>query len=436
MAFTRTFQYTAQIATSLGEVNVIKMLVDKANGVAYAAVSGGTLAGQADVSKLIKIRLSDFTRIATLTLSANRLADAAIDLELQEIYTYHRTLSLPTTPKVLKVNLSTFTVTGTISLPANVDFGFAGDVPVENTRGVLAAVKVGTYHYLTGHYSNATNGAGGQGAVVPQKTLFKIVTEDPVTPANNFTISTYGNYGGTAISGVLIGGPGTAAGFSSNCFSTGIDYENGHAYYMAVGSPDGGVTNVTAVMLKINVSDMSLIDHVFLSAAADLTPNSVAYDSVRDLAFAGTSTSLLFKIDASTMTILESFNVATLTGQTVNGVISVSVDTLNGYVYMGGGTGVDLIFQQNISSDAFAFDDISASGGNSNSTINKGNQLDLSVGFGYFSSNKNGTGADARDYITKFELEGTFGSTPVSGGPNVKRRPYPYNAGQISPSGW
>ena len=115
----RTSDNTRVAALTLnpGEDNLTSAVIDSKNG--YAYFGKGTVETDTIPGLVVKVKLSDFTRVTSLTLNAgeNGLRSAVIDATAG--FAYFGTRGTPS--RVIKINLSTFTRVAAVTLNPNED---------------------------------------------------------------------------------------------------------------------------------------------------------------------------------------------------------------------------------------------------------------------------------------------------------------------------
>jgi hypothetical protein len=102
------FKEVARITVMPGEINTQAAVIDTINGYAYYGT--GSTPG-----KIIKIRLSDFTRVGDITLLAGEGPLLAAVIDENAGFAYFGTFTTPA--KIIKIDLATFTRVADVTLP-------------------------------------------------------------------------------------------------------------------------------------------------------------------------------------------------------------------------------------------------------------------------------------------------------------------------------
>jgi hypothetical protein len=300
-----------------GQNGEIGAVMDSANGFAYFAIN-------ASPGQIVKIRLSDFTVVSSLTLSVNDPVSGVIDSA--HGFAYFGTDDWPA--KIVKVDLATFTEVGTITLGsgendverAAIDTvnGFAYFIPYYS-GGKVAKIDINPSHFAevdvlvladpnnvhlncvvidpTSTYLYlGTDGVPGR---VIKVSLFpfayvgyialtgteRYLSSAVIDPANGFLY-----FGATAIASAPLTkidiptftriGEVASASTVSHLSSAVIDMSNGYAYFGAYGEGSDPY-----VVLEYNLSNFSIAATITLATSGAQYPKVALIDTTGGYAY-------------------------------------------------------------------------------------------------------------------------------------------------------
>jgi PKD repeat protein len=327
-----TSSFLSALRLKFGENRTGSSVIDIAHGFAYFGL-------YTSPGIIVKIRLSNFTEVGSITLPAgeNYLSSAAIDFTKQVAY-----FGTSTFPGIIvKINLSTFTQIGSISLNSGENqvyttlidplHGFAyfglGGVPPEIikirlsdfTRNATLTLPFGQ----TQPEAAAIDPAGGYayfGTFTSPGIILKIRLSD-FTEVASLSLSQGQDYLSTAT----------------------IDTGAGFAYFAAL--PLGGTQQSFATIVRVNLSNFTLSRSIPLNpgefdpvAAMTDTTNGFSY-----FALLGYNGGEVIRIQLSNFTRQRTINLLPGTGLPETAVL----DSTAGYIYIGMGDSPALIVRLN-----------------------------------------------------------------------------------------
>jgi uncharacterized repeat protein (TIGR01451 family) len=284
----QNFGEYATLTLNAGEDDLDSAVIDPASGFAYFGT--GT-----DPGIVVKVRLSDFTRVGALTLNQGEGRFRAAVIDSSAGFAYFGTSFLGQPGKLVKVRLSDFTRAGVLTLNARED----------NLRSAVIDPAAGFAYF----------GTDDNASFPPrQNTVVKIRLSD-------FTRA-----------GVLIldpngGGPTSAV----------IDPMAGFAYF--------GTSRWPSHVVKVRLSNFTVAGVLTLNADECASP-SAAIDSLAGFAYFGTAwctdgyvppypiaTAKIVKVRLSDLARIDAINLSGTVGE--GGLISAVIDPAAGFAYFG-----------------------------------------------------------------------------------------------------
>jgi hypothetical protein len=324
-----SFSESVSLTLHTGEDSILSAVIDTSNGYAYF----GTHTSPGIV---VKVRLSDFTRVGALTLITGEkwLTSAVIDTT--NGFAYFGTMTTPGI--VVKVHLSDLTRVGALTLNAgeiwlssaviDTSHGFAyfgtNKYP---SPGIVVKVhlsdltRVGALTLNTGENSlgsaviDTPNGFAYFGTYTFPGRVVKVHLSD-LTRVAALTLNTGEDILGSAV----------------------IDTPNGFAYFGTIASSPG-------IVVKVHLSDLTRVGALTLNTGENMLESAVI-DTPNGFAYFGTNTypGRVVKVHLSDLT-----RVAALTlNEGEDSLVSAVIDTPNGFAYFGTGTSPGIVVKVNL----------------------------------------------------------------------------------------
>jgi hypothetical protein len=264
-------------------------------------------------SRIVKVRLSDFAHVDTLTLT-NTVSPFTMAIDKSDGYLYIGDFTAP--GQIDKVRLSDFTEMTLLSLPG---YNGAGSIVIDET-GIdhYAYVGMGNGRVfkvnLTTYDVDASAGADINlySATIDTANGFAyFVSYNSVCVVDKFSLSSFGFV--TSV---------TFDGAEGNCRTSAIDLANGYLY----------VPTETSKVVKVDLSTFSRIGFV---ATTPQFLNSIVIDPAGDFAYVGDDSSnpgKIVKIDLSSFTVTTTMTLNAIGERRLEGAV---MDSAGDYAYFG-----------------------------------------------------------------------------------------------------
>jgi uncharacterized repeat protein (TIGR01451 family) len=295
-------------------------VIDTANGFAYFGTNGDV-----DTAQVVKIRLSDFTRVGAIPMNEGEEYIQTGVIDAANGYAYFGTCPAGTT-KIVKVDLATFSRVDAIELPGTENclgsstIDVAGGFAYFGTLDAPAkVVKIDLANFT--RVGSITLGAG-------EDSLYSAT----IDPSGGFAYFGTGTAPGIVVKIDLASftrtGALTLGAGEDYLYSAAIDPSGGFAYFGTVTSP--------GIVVKIGLSGFTEDDTLTLGAGEDYL-YSAAIDPAGGFAYFGTSTSpgIVVKVGLSGFTEDDAITLDAGEDNLRTGVI----DPSNGFAYFGTFTG-------------------------------------------------------------------------------------------------
>ncbi|MFZ5392301.1 MAG: hypothetical protein ACOZAR_03885 [Patescibacteria group bacterium] len=322
----------------IGEDDLRSSVIDTDNGYAYfgTAISSPAM--------IIKVRLSDLTRVATLMMDdAGELGAAAIDLANHKAYFVYSSPGI----QIIKIDLDTFTIESKLAL-TNVgtpsrSAEFTRTATIDNDGGYL--------------YIGSTQSSDGYPAMLVKVRLSDFTVEDDYTfnsgyngvtcgvidPANDFGYFAMRTNPGTIVkiklSDMSHEEDLTLSAGENAPMAAIIDTSGGYAYFGTTSNNEGGSGNR---IVKIRLSDFSEIESLVTSESEY---DTAVFDPINNMGYFGTSTyvNYVVQVDLANMTKLNS---AFITNDA--GITTSIIDSTGGFAYFGTSASAGQIYKINL----------------------------------------------------------------------------------------
>ena len=228
------FTKVGTLVLNPGEGNLCSAVIDTANGFAY--FGAGTNEQGPAPGIIIKVRLSDFTRVAALTLNPDESGPCTGAIDSANGFAYFGTQTFPGT--VVKIRLSDFTRVGAITLNLGEDFLTSTIIDVSSGfvyfgtadfPGVIVKVRTSDLTEMASLTLNTGEDEAVSAVIDPSSGFAYFGTFEGIV--TKISLSTFSEVGSLTLS------PPDFLG------SAVIDVPNGFAYF-------GGVLSVTKVQLS------------------------------------------------------------------------------------------------------------------------------------------------------------------------------------------
>jgi hypothetical protein len=278
--FTRVGAITLPKDDNQGEAGLGAAVIDTTNGYAYFATGSGWFTYVYGPATIVKIRLSDFTRVASLVLDDVHAPILTAVLDNAGGYAYFGTYT--DLGRIIRIHLSDFSLDGVLTLE-----------PGEGKlRGGVIDERSGFAYFGTGS------------TTIPPR-IVKVRLSDF-----------------TRVGAINFGNSIASSGFSSGMVGIG----SGYAYFGTEGSP--------AILIKIRLSDFTLLGNITLDQDENDAEVAVS-DSV--YGYVGTASSGAFSVPAKVVAFrLDPFSrVGALTLEHDSALASGVFDMSKGFAYFG-----------------------------------------------------------------------------------------------------
>ncbi|MDP3244857.1 MAG: hypothetical protein Q8M83_04355 [bacterium] len=399
------FTEAATLTLEDGESFFRSAVIDVVNGFAYFGTSGE------DVDKIVKIRLSDFTRVGALNVAVDEWGDpiewnlnsGAIDPSGGFAYFGVETTDGPS--RIIKVRLSDFTRAaaldlsdnfGSYPMAATVDsvggYAYFG-VTDQGGTNYIAQIQLSDFTFINSVYASDAN------------FTYSFLSPSVIDTTGDFLYFTTGT--GLVIRKDL-NFPNvptvTSSVSSANIYSAVIDTSGGFAYF--------GTNSTPGKVIKIQLSDFTRNDSLTL-ATGENNLTSAVIDPAAGFVYFGASTSpgKIVKIQLSDFT-----RVGALTLQAgENTLTSAVIDSANNLAYFGTDTSPGKIVKIQLSD----FSRTSALTLETNENNLRSAVIDATNGFAYFGTHRSDV-AFVNNYIIKIQLSnftrtGGLQASPIGG---------------------
>jgi len=349
-----------RLTLTRGEINLNVGVIDTANGFAYYGTGASPGGGSAQI---IKVRLSDFTRVGAITLNTgeNSLTSAVIDPA--NGFAYFGTLTSPGI--VVKVNLNTFTRDSALTLNTGENQLSSAVIDPANHFAYFVHSSVNVVKVdLTTFTRNSTLSLAGSSTI----------NAAVIDPAAGFA------YFGTTSAPARVIKVNLASFTLANIisFNTGedalisgaIDPAHGFAYFGLNSSPNSRV-------VKVNLATFARVGAVPLNTG-ESNPRVLLIDSANNSGYLGLNTTpgAVIKFDLATFTRVGALNL--ILGE--NNLFSAVGDPANGFAYFGTSTSPGIVVKVRLS-DFTRVDGLILNPGEN--TLSTG-VIDTANGFAYF----------------------------------------------------
>lgn len=267
-----------------GEFVVGAGVVDS-NGFAYFGISAPTFPPPGP-GVVVKIRLSDFTRVGTLSLAS---VPGGAYIQSAVIDTHNGFAYFGASGSIAKVRLSDFSLNGTIVLPSPANGGLPSAMidpsngfayfGVASAPGVVVKIRLSDFvvvEVLTLKLSDA----GLISAVIDSARGFAYFGTNPFGPASIVRIR-LSNFTRVDALNLTAGEDGLPTAV--------IDEKNGFAYFGTYGNREGGVCCGPATIVQVRLSDFTRVGTMVLKTG-ETALGSAVIDTIHRFAYFGTLT--------------------------------------------------------------------------------------------------------------------------------------------------
>lgn len=272
------------ITLNPGEFSVGAGLIDS-SGFAYFGIRAPSFPPQGP-GAVVKIRLSDFTRVGTLSLASvpggAYIQSAVIDINNGFAY-------FGASGSIAKIRLSDFSLNGTISLPPPANGGLTSAVidpskgfayfGVASAPGVVVKIRLSdfvVYDLLQLKLSDSSLAS----AVIDSERGFAYFGTNPFGPASIVRIR-LSNFTRVDALNLTAGEDGLPTAV--------IDEKNGFAYFGTYGNREGGVCCGPATIVQVRLSDFTRVGTLVLKSG-ETALGSAVIDTLHGFAYFGTLT--------------------------------------------------------------------------------------------------------------------------------------------------
>ena len=317
-----------------GEDSLFSAVIDPAAGFAYFG-TGDESSFPPYQNTVVKIRLSDFTRVEALTLDSNGGAPTSAVIDPVAGFAYFGTNSWPS--HIVKVRLSNFTLAGVLTLNADecasssavidsiAGFAYFGTArctedyipPFPVATGKIVKVRLSDLAHMGAIDLSGTVGEGGLiSAVIDQAAGFAYFGSSIWFGKSGVIKVRLSNF---TRSDILILNTG-----ETDLASAVVDPIAGFAYFGADTSPSAGK------VVKVRLSNFSRVDALTLNVHEGYLYSAVI-DPTAGFAYFGTGTDQVMKVRLSDFS-----RVGALTlDANGNTLVSAVIDPANGFAYFG-----------------------------------------------------------------------------------------------------
>jgi len=264
------FTKAGTLVLNPGEGNLCSAVIDTANGFAY--FGAGTNEQGPAPGIIVKVRLSDFTRVAALTLNPDESGPCTGAIDVANGFAYFGTQTFPGT--VVKIRLSDFTRVGAVTLNPGEDFLTSAVIDISSGfvyfgtadfPGVIVKVRTSDLTEVASLTLNAGEDEAVSAVIDPSSGFAYFGTLEGIV--TKISLSTFSEVGSLTLS------PPDFLG------SAVIDVPNGFAYF-------GGLLSVT----KVQLSTLTQVGSAFIAINGSSGPlTSAAIDTAAGQAYFGES---------------------------------------------------------------------------------------------------------------------------------------------------